>query len=267
MPVFNIDQTRYHYIEAGAGEPLLLLHGFTGCTENWREAIEQLQSRWHVIAIDLPGHGKTIALPDVSQYQMPHVSQHLSAFIASVAGAPAHVLGYSMGGRLALHIALNHPDAVQSLVLESASPGLATDEERRARIASDEALAQRIEHDGIERFVDAWERLPLFASQTSLPNATRAHLRELRLQNDAAGLALSLRGMGTGAQPSLWDQLHEWKKPALLITGALDSKFVEINRQMATQLPASSHIVVDNAGHAVHFEQPQAYSQLLLESI
>jgi 2-succinyl-6-hydroxy-2,4-cyclohexadiene-1-carboxylate synthase len=260
MPTFEIDKTRYHYVEAGAGEPLLLLHGFTGCTDNWREVMAQLQSRHRVIAIDLPGHGKTEAPNAVTHFTMPVIAQQISTFIEGVIGAPAHVLGYSMGGRLALFLALHHPHRVKTLRLESASPGLATEEARRARIASDEALALRIERDGITTFVDAWERLPLFASQTLAPAQARDRLRALRLQNDAAGLALSLRGMGTGAQPSLWERLHEWTKPALFITGALDAKFVEINKQMALRMPRATHHIVAAAGHAVHFEQPQWYA-------
>jgi 2-succinyl-6-hydroxy-2,4-cyclohexadiene-1-carboxylate synthase len=263
MPFISIDHTRYHYVEAGAGEPLLLLHGFTGCVDNWREVMASLQPRMRVLAIDLPGHGQTEAPDDVSQFTLPVVAKQLSMFIGAVISKPARVLGYSMGGRLALFLALHHSDSVQSLVLESASPGLATEEERIARIASDEALAQRIERTGIEKFVDEWERLPLFASQAQTPDESRKRLRAMRLQNDSAGLALSLRGMGTGAQPSLWDRLHEWTKPALLITGALDAKFVEINKLMALRMPTAKHHTISNAGHAVHFEQPTTYSQLL----
>jgi 2-succinyl-6-hydroxy-2,4-cyclohexadiene-1-carboxylate synthase len=233
----------------------------------WREVMAQLQSRHRVIAIDLPGHGKTDAPNDVSHFTMPVVAQHISAFIAGVIGTPAHVLGYSMGGRLALYLALHHPDRVKQLLLESASPGLATEEERRARIASDEALAQRIERDGIQKFVDEWERLPLFASQAQAPAQARERLRALRLQNDRAGLALSLRGMGTGAQPSLWERLHEYATPALLITGALDAKFVEINRQMAQRMPNVTHHIAAHAGHAVHFEQPQTYAASVVNRI
>jgi 2-succinyl-6-hydroxy-2,4-cyclohexadiene-1-carboxylate synthase len=263
MPIFTVDQTRYHYEEAGAGELLLLLHGFTGCTQNWREVMALLQPRMRVIAIDLPGHGQTEAPRDVSQFTLPVIARQLSAFIVDIVGSPVHVLGYSMGGRLALYLALHHSEHVHSLVLESASPGLASAEERAARMASDEALAQRIERDGIQKFVDEWTRLPLFASQAQVPVEARDRLRALRLQNDPAGLALSLRGMGTGVQPPLWDRLNEWRKPALLIAGEHDAKFVAINRQMAQRMPASTLRILPNAGHAVHFEHPHAYSQLM----
>ena len=182
MPFFKVEQTSYHYNVAGAGEPLVMLHGFTGCTENWRDVMRRLATKWRVIAIDLPGHGKTEAPRDVAHYRMPVVAHQISEFITTVAGKPAHVLGYSMGGRLALSVALNHPGCVQGLILESASPGLATDDERLARTASDEALAQRIERDGIQKFVDEWERLPLFASQLARAEEARLELRARRLR-------------------------------------------------------------------------------------
>ncbi len=263
MPFFKVDQTRYHYVEAGVGEPLLLLHGFTGCAANWQDAMGELQSRYRVFAIDLPGHGQTAAPNEPAHFAMPFVARQISVFIGDVIGGSANLLGYSMGGRLALCIALDHPVCVQKLLLESASPGLASLAERQARIASDEALAMRIVRDGIEPFMDAWERLPLFASQAQVPQRARARLRALRLQNDPAGLALSLRGMGTGAQPSLWDRLPAWTKPTLLITGALDAKFVEINRAMAQRMPHALHHIVERAGHAVHFEQPDLFIALL----
>lgn len=263
MPFFEVEETRYHFVVAGSGEPLLLLHGFTGCAANWQDGMRRLDNKRRVFAIDLPGHGQTRAPNDVAQHALPFIAKQTSAFIDAVIGEPVHLLGYSMGGRLALCVALNHPDCIKTLLLESASPGLAAEAERQARIASDEALAQRIERDGIERFVDEWERLPLFASQRQAPEEARRRLRKLRLQNDPAGLAHSLRGMGTGAQPPLWDRLHEWAKPALLITGALDTKFVEINRQMAQRMTNATHHIVANAGHAVHFEQPETYTTLV----
>ncbi len=263
MPFFKVDQTRYHYVEAGVGEPLLLLHGFTGCTLNWQDVMGRLQSRCRVLAIDLPGHGKTAAPNESAHFAMPFVARQISVFIGDVIGEPTNLLGYSMGGRLALCIALDHSACVQKLLLESASPGLASAAERQARIASDEALAMRIARDGIEPFVDAWERLPLFASQAQAPQQARVRLRGLRLQNDPAGLVLSLRGMGTGAQPSLWDRLPAWTKLTLLITGALDVKFVEINRAMAQRMPHALHHIVERAGHTVHFEQPDQYAALL----
>ena len=259
MPFITIDQTRYHYLEAGVGQPMLLLHGFTGCTKNWGEVMVPLVQRYRVIAIDLPGHGLTQTPDDVAPFTMPVVAQHLAEFIRLTIGAPVHLVGYSMGGRLALYLALEHPAQVQMLTLESASPGLETQAERVTRVASDEALAERIERGGIAAFVAGWEQLPLWASQQHVTDVKRGRLHAQRLQNNPRGLALSLRGMGTGAQPSLWHRLGELQTPTRLLAGEQDAKFVAIARRMAAAVPRSQLHIVSDAGHCTHFEQPDAF--------
>lgn len=254
---------QYHVEESGNGPVLLLLHGFTGSSANWAELMPRLSQRFHVIRVDLPGHGQTAAPADHARGTLPEVAADLVALLAERNATPAHVLGYSMGARLALGLALLHPHAVGSLILESGSPGLASEAERAARRAADEALAQRIERTGITAFVDEWERLPLWESQRSLPEATRRQLRERRLRCDPAGLAASLRQMGTGAQPSFWDDLGRLQAPTLLITGALDAKFGAIATAMRARNPAFQHQVVAGAGHTPHLEQPEAWLELV----
>jgi 2-succinyl-6-hydroxy-2,4-cyclohexadiene-1-carboxylate synthase len=168
------------------------------------------------------------------------------------------MLGYSMGGRLALFTALTYPARVKALILESASPGLTTTEQRAARVRNDEALAVRIEHEGIAWFASYWESLPLFATQ---PETVRTALRSVRLSNQPRGLANSLRGMGTGVQPSMWERLGKFQCPTLLVAGALDPKFVEIAQRMAAAIPSAQLCIVPDAGHAVHQEQPAKYVQ------
>jgi 2-succinyl-6-hydroxy-2,4-cyclohexadiene-1-carboxylate synthase len=175
----------------------------------------------------------------------------------------AHVLGYSMGGRVALALALAHPDRVGALVLESASPGLAGAGERAARVAADAALAARIEREGVPAFVDCWEALPLWASQARLSADARAALRAQRLQNTPVGLANSLRGLGTGSQPPLWDRLGDLAAPTLLVAGCDDAKFSDLARRMAEAIPANELLLVHSAGHAVHLEQPAVFARLV----
>lgn len=249
----------YHVEETGQGEPLLLLHGFTGSTRSWDGVAPQLAQRYRVIRVDLPGHGKTEVSPDVLRYTMPSVGQDLAHLLVTHNAAPAHVLGYSMGGRLALFFALNFPQHVRTLIVESGSPGLATEAERAARRASDDALTARIERDGIEAFINEWEQLPLWTTQANLPAETKRHQRDIRLGSDPHGLALSLRGMGTGAQPSLWDMLPSLVPPTKFIAGDLDAKFVTIAREMHARVPQSKLHLVANAGHTTHLEQPQAF--------
>jgi 2-succinyl-6-hydroxy-2,4-cyclohexadiene-1-carboxylate synthase len=263
MTRYEIDGLGYHVEEMGYGDPLVLLHGFTGSAENWRELMGQLSHRRRVIAIDLPGHGGTDRPEDIRRYEMGYVALDLARLLAEIDATPAHWLGYSMGGRLALYVGVHHPDAVRSLILESASPGLIDVAERRERRLQDERLADRIETEGVEQFVNAWEQLPLFASQKRLPADVKAKLRRQRMNNSAVGLARSLRGMGTGVQPSLWAELSTIERPVLLLAGALDGKFVDINRQMATALPQGQLNVIENAGHAVHLEQPARFAEVV----
>ncbi len=264
MSTYEIDGRHYHVKEAGSGEPLVLLHGFTGCAANWRGVMERPAGRYRVLAVDLLGHGHSDAPAEIERYAMPNAAADLGSLLQQCDALPAHWLGYSMGGRLALYVAVNHPQWVRSLILESASPGLREAAERAARRQQDEALAERIEAEGIDAFVHNWEAMSLFASQRQLSAETRAALRAGRLANSTRGLANSLRGMGTGAQPSLWERLGEIERPALLIAGELDSKFVSINRQMAGAIPGAALRVVAGAGHTVHLERPDAYVELAL---
>lgn len=259
------DDLSYHVEVYGAGEPLLLLHGFTGSTQSWHELVPQLSAAFQLILVDLPGHGTSATPDDPARCTLPAVAADLCAILAQRQALPAHVLGYSMGGRLALYMALHTPQCLRSLIVESGSPGLPTEAERAARRADDEALAQRIERAGIAAFVDEWERLPLWASQRALPSATRQHLREQRLHNSALGLASSLRGMGTGAQPSLWDELPRLTVPTLLVTGALDAKFTQIAQAMQSRCPACVHRILPAAGHTPHLETPALFARTVLD--
>ena len=250
-------------MDIGAGEPLLLLHGFTGCGANWEMAgiTAVLGKQYRLIVPDLLGHGRAPAPQDPADYAMPHAAQALADLLNQLAISQTNLLGYSMGGRLALYFALHYPQRIHKLILESASPGLADPTARAQRRHSDNALADRIERDGIPAFVDFWESLPLWDSQAKLPLTKQLALRQQRLQNSAHGLANSLRGMGTGVQPSLWDNLPQLDKPTLLLAGELDAKFVAINQQMVAHMPHARLEIVPQAGHTIHLEQPAHYAQ------
>lgn len=253
----------YHIEIDGSGPPLLLLHGFTGSTQNWQALVPALGKTHTVIRVDLPGHGRTALPEDPARYAMPSVAQDLAQLLVDLQVASAQVWGYSMGARLALYLALDYPDRVNRLILESGSPGLATEDERALRRASDEALAQCIEQDGTAAFVREWESLPMWASQSQLPAAQRQRLHELRLQNSPLGLANSLRYMGAGAQPSLWPRLPMLQIPVALVAGTLDAKFVQIGHAMQLALPDATLHIIAGAGHAVHVERPQAVATLI----
>ena len=247
---------------SGEGPPLLLLHGFSGSAATWTPHLEAWQG-FTGIAVELLGHGASDCPADRRRYHMERCLDDLVALLDRLpasGGRRAAVLGYSMGGRVALRLALRAPERLWALVLESASPGIEDASERAARARSDAGLADDIERDGLEAFVERWQAMPLFASQASLPVAVREELRRQRLQNDPRGLAGSLRGLGAGQQEPVLARMDEIRIPVLLLTGALDDKYCALARRMAAALPCARTESVPDAGHAVHLERPQAFA-------
>jgi 2-succinyl-6-hydroxy-2,4-cyclohexadiene-1-carboxylate synthase len=260
----TINGVKYHFEVYGSGQPLILLHGFTGRIENWAEQITMMEGHFQLIAVDLLGHGKTAKPSDHSRYRIERAAADLLAITEILELDKPVLSGYSMGGRLALYTALKYQDRFRALVLESGSPGLKTEQERAARVLSDHTLASQIEKAGLVKFIDAWEKQPLFTSQARLTPEKRAQLRALRLQNSAEGLINSLRGMGTGVQPSLWGQLHELKLPVCIIVGEEDRKFWRIGWEMFAMLPNAQLHMLTQAGHTSHLEQAESYTQVVL---
>ncbi len=243
---------------------LVMLHGFTGSAAGWGHQLDAFAAYGlRVIAFDLLGHGQSDAPANPQRYAIEHCQQDILAALheLGVNEGQAVLLGYSMGGRIALYTAFS--GFFRALILESASPGLEDQARREQRRISDEALAASIERDGVQAFIEHWENLPLFASQRSLPYECREALRRQRLQNRAAGLAQSLRGVGTGVQPPLHARLPSLHIPVLLIAGELDTKFTAIARQMAQLLPQAQLHIIAGAGHAVHLERPEEFVSLV----
>ena len=245
-------------------QTLVLLHGFTGSAAGWGHHMDLLADYdLRIIAIDLLGHGQSDAPEDAKRYSIEHYQNDILAALQEldVHQDQAIILGYSMGGRIALYTAFS--GFFRALILESASPGLENPAERKERRMSDEALATSIEREGIPTFIERWERLPLFANQKTLSFECREALHRQRLQNNAIGLTQSLRGVGTGVQPSLYAQLPTLHIPVLLIAGELDTKFTTIAKHMAQALPQSQLHIIPAAGHTVHLEQPQLFTSLV----
>ncbi|MFN8530491.1 MAG: 2-succinyl-6-hydroxy-2,4-cyclohexadiene-1-carboxylate synthase [Anaerolineae bacterium] len=220
----SVNGVSYHLLDnAQVDRPLVLLHGFTGSTDTWSDQMARFAASQYamrsqrIMAIDLLGHGKTESPDDPARYAIEAAAADLIALFDHLKYPEVDLLGYSMGGRLALFTALTYPDRIARLLLESASPGIADAAERTERLRADQALADRIEREGLPAFVDYWENLPLFAAQKRLPAEVQAQVRAGRLANNPKGLANSLRGMGTGAQPSLWENLS-----ALALTRSAD---------------------------------------------
>jgi 2-succinyl-6-hydroxy-2,4-cyclohexadiene-1-carboxylate synthase len=226
---------------------LVLLHGFTQTRQSWRRTIAALDGRYRAVAPDLLGHG-------LMSERRPASLAAALAYLAALVDEPHALAGYSMGGRVALHAALARPELVSRLVLVGASPGLADAAERTARQRSDEALADRIEQIGVAAFAAEWAALPLWEGQ---PERVRAAANADRLRNTPGGLAAALRGLGTGALPSLWDRLGELPMPVTLVAGDRDAKFREIAERMAERLRDARIELIPGAGHAAHLERPE----------
>lgn len=244
--------------------PTVVLHGFTGSAA----AMAPLTSRLPdpVLALDLPGHGSGPISDDPADYTM-------AAAVAGVVSATAHLerfalVGYSMGSRVALHVALAHPDRVTSLALIGARPGIDDATARAERIAADEALADRIESEGIEWFADYWADRPLFATQrTRLSADKQAELRSQRLACNPRGLAHSLRSTGTGAVDPIGCRLSQLSMPCALIAGSDDAKFAAIAQQMAAAMPRATVHLIPGAGHAAHLEAPDATAAAVIQCV
>ena len=253
---FTINGRTYAYTVQGEGTPLVLLHGFTGRKETWDPFFAKFAKGYQVIAIDLPGHGESFSQGVVT---MMDFVEDFHLFMKNLVNEPFHLLGYSFGGRSALSYAMQYPERIRTLILESASPGLRTKEERLERQESDRQLAEKIEREGVASFVDYWEAIPLFSSQKRLTEKAWRQQRKERLSQSASGLAMSLLGMGTGFQPSWWEDLDQINFPVLLIVGEEDGKFVRINKEMERQIPTAELQKIKEAGHATHLEQPAIF--------
>ena len=247
-------------------QTIVMLHGFTGSVATWEKVASSL-TNYRVIAIDLIGHGQTDSPKDVTAYKMEKQILQLEALFQQLNLQEFILLGYSMGGRVALAYATAYPNRISHLILESASPGLKTEDDRALRRSSDESLAAQIETKGVEAFVEEWENIPLFATQKKLPIDLQQAIREERLSQSTVGLANSLRGMGTGAQNSLWSSLGAVTMPVLLITGELDEKFCKIAEEMQALLRNAQHVTAKEVGHAIHVENPEQFATIVKDAI
>ncbi len=233
---------------------VVCLHGFMGSGGDF--AGLPWDERHNYLAVDLVGHGQSPVYVHPDQYRFPQVIAALKQELARKQIARYAVLGYSMGGRVAIGWALADP-RVTGLIVESGRPGMATATERQARRTHDQQLAARLLQGDLADFVAAWEKLPLFASQRRLPAPTQARVRQGRLANDRYGLATSLLMMGTGQQPNYWPQLTRLP-PTLLVVGEGDAKFTRLAQQMHARVPRLQLRRLP-AGHNCHLEQPAAF--------
>ena len=251
----SLDQIHFT-MQGDRSQPVVLFfHGFLGSCEDFDAIVPQLSDQFCCLRVDLPGHGQTQVSEE--SYTMANTAALIVHLLDRLNIVQCYLMGYSMGGRLALYLALQFPDRFPKAVLESASPGLRTEAERLARKQHDAKLADRLEADFPEFLVD-WYEQPLFRSFQQHPNFEQ--LIQRRLKNRPSALAKSLRHLGTGAQSSLWNRLKIHQNPLLLLVGECDRKFISINQEMVNACKAAQLKIIPSTGHNIHVEDPQIFA-------
>ncbi len=236
----------------GGGQTLTLLHGFTNTSETWGPFVDLLAPAYGIQRVDLPGHGRSSGVVA----NLPESATLIEELLTE----PTIVVGYSLGGRVALHVGLDQPPLLRGLVLIGATAGIENNDERLTRRTSDEALAARLRSSGdLGQFLEEWLDGPLFTSLTR-----EQQYLEARLNNTVEGLASSLEQCGTGTQEPLWLRLADLEVPTLVLAGTRDAKFTELGQKMAAAIPAAKFQAIEGAGHAVHLERPKETAEAIL---
>lgn len=246
---------------------IMFLHGFAGCSDDWEDVIDLIPQSMQLIAIDLIGYGRSSAVNDLKYFSQNFQVRILKEIIDYLKLKSVILVGYSMGGRLALSFAIKHMGAIRGLVLESSTAGIQNKNEKDVRKKNDNELADYIENHSIKEFVKKWMSQEIFSTQENLsPNRyEKIKIKKLLLNKEM--LACSLRGFGTGQMKSLWNNLSYIECPVLLITGEYDKKFCEINSRMNKLIPDSTHCIVKNSGHNIHLENPEEFVNLLMKFV
>ncbi len=261
MPLVDGPDVRLSYRVVGDGEPVTLLHGFTLSGSSWREVMARMPKRWMWIVPDLRGHGDT-RMAAGAPCTMDACTADLEMLWNSLGVTSSHVVGYSMGGRLALHVATSLTERVRSLLTLGAHAGLDADA-RIARQQGDRALAAKLEAVGIEPFVNYWSAQPMFAGLERRGATFTARVRAERLANRPEDLAASLHGMGAGAMTPLWDELPRITCLCTFVAGEDDIAYVATARRLAAAVPDGRVELIAHAGHAAHMERPAAFAKVL----
>jgi 2-succinyl-6-hydroxy-2,4-cyclohexadiene-1-carboxylate synthase len=259
----NLKNYQFHYSLTGRNyQPaILFLHGFMGNCQDFSPTISLLSENFYCLAVDLPGHGKTQVFGGEDCYNMPNTAQALIGLLDSLKIEKCFLFGYSMGGRLALYMSLYFPERFNKVVLESSSPGLQNTQQRQQRLQSDLELAKELEKSNLKDFLLTWYNQPIFQSLKKHPDFN--HLIKHRLENNSIELAKSLRNLGIGNQPSLWEQLDKNTTLMLLLVGEYDHKFIKINTDMAKLSPKIELTIVPKIGHNIHIENLNQFVTLL----
>ncbi len=242
---------------------ILFLHGFMGSSKDWPPVIKKLNENFAALTIDLPGHGRSRLNAEEKAYTVSETAKSIIQVLDQLDIAKCSIVGYSLGGRLALYLVLTYPERFTHFVMESATPGIIDLFERENRQRHDEYLAEKMVSDDFESFVLKWYYQPVFCSLTLHPNFQ--NLLYLRLGNDPEELAKVLRNMGQGIQEPLWYKLADITIPVLLMAGKKDEKYTEIIQDMKRFNPLFKTEIFKNCGHILHFENPKKFTKVILE--
>jgi len=256
----TIDNLQYSVIIRGTGQPVICWHGFAEDASTWE--FIQLE-HCQMVLVDLIGHGASDKPETLAPYRLPMLLGQLHSLIQQLGYRKYALLGYSMGGRLALAYALAYPQEVSQLVLESASYGVCDPLDRVNRRANDVWLAKVIKEKGIEWFNSYWSGLEMFASQSQLPQAIRDKISQRRLNNLPQALANTLLGSGQGVFPCLKEQIASLSMPVLYINGQYDEKYRAIGDEFAQLNPFITREIIRGVGHNTHIENPAMFNEVL----
>jgi len=239
----------------------IALHGFTGSGEDFAALADRLGCPF--VAIDFVGHGSSDSPANTEPYTINFAMDIVAEVVRRLGWKSVDLLGYSMGGRVALSIFAQNPDWLLSLTVVGAHAGIEDESERKKRAAHDELLASRILEIGVDQFSDEWEQVPILLSQARIPEPVLSGLRSRRRENDSNGLASSLRGMGSGVMPPVWQSLKESSAPAVFVTGSMDHKFTLLAVELVKSVQSGRRVTLEGAGHTAHLERPDDFLRLM----
>ncbi len=242
--------------------PLVFLHGFLGRRQDWFAIAKPLSSDYFCILPDLPGHGEHIHRDPASVLTFARLSEELEGLLGTLTNQPATLIAYSLGGRLGLFTACRNPQIFSSLVLESVNPGIRDIENRRTRAALDQAHADKILAVGMASFLETWYAADLWASLQQQPLQLQI-LKSARMENDPIWMARVITDLSPGRMESLWECLPDLTIPVLMLAGIRDSKYTAILSEANQKAPNTRFVMVPEAGHNIHLEQPDRLLKIL----
>jgi len=255
----------YYQCFGNPGKPaILFLHGFLGDSKDWQEVINIVSKKYFCIVMDLPGHSKSNN-PDLLNrvWDFKSLTLRINELLTHLSIDKVILVGYSMGGRIAQHFAVHFSERVVKLILESSSPGIENENEKRERFAKDRQLAKRLENEPLNKFLDFWYDQALFYGIKIHPKYNDMIKR--RLVNDPKLLAMALVAFSVANQSYFAEKLSLFKKSLLLVCGEKDSKYLEIMKGLQQRNPHHEFCVMSGCGHNTHFEKPILFAEHLIE--